>query len=150
MPSTTLSLSMETAIRPLFTSTTSSLPPPRTDCHSLLYTLQRIAVLVILAPLESCPVLLPFSSYSLVSRYRRRQIAICSPSDRPLLADARIRSLINTPGKAAQCLSPIPFPASVAATAGLAMSLRQLVRLALFVRRRQWVQASIRWPMLAF
>lgn len=52
--------------------------------HALLYySLQRIAVLVILAPLESCPVLLPISSYSFVSRYRRLQTAICSLRDHP-------------------------------------------------------------------
>ena len=151
MPATTLYPSMATAIHPLFTSTSSSLrPSPRSVTRSSLGTLQRIAVLVILAPLESCPVLLPLSSYSFVSRYRHRQVAICSPSDCAPLADAHIRSLINTPRKAAQCLSPIPSPASVAATAEPAMSLRQLVLLALFARRRQWVQASTCWPMLAF
>jgi hypothetical protein len=98
MPATTLYPSMATAIHPLFTSTSSSLrPSPRSVTRSSLGTLQRIAVLVILAPLESCPVLLPFSSYSSVSRYRHRQVAICSPPDRAPLVDARIRSLINTP-----------------------------------------------------
>jgi hypothetical protein len=60
---------MATAIRPLFTSTAH---PPRficllAHCHTLFFTPQRIAVFVILAPLESWPALLPFSSYSCFS-----------------------------------------------------------------------------------
>ena len=66
-----------------------------------------------------------------------------------LLAIACSRSLINTLCKAAQCLSPIPSPASVAATAEPAMFLQQLVLLVPSARRHQWVQASICWQMPA-
>lgn len=43
---------------------------------SLFFTLQHIAGLVILAPLESCPVLLPFSSYLLVPGRHRSLITV--------------------------------------------------------------------------
>jgi hypothetical protein len=140
----------------LFASTVRSSPPS----HALLYLTFVSALLLSLSYWHrwkavqyvylSLLTRLSLATVASRSPSTRCRITICSLPDRLLLADARIRSLLNTPWKAAQCLSPIPFPVSVAATAELAMSLRQLVLLALFARRRRWVQASICWLTLAF
>lgn len=71
----------------------------------------------------------------------------CSRS--PSQPDHR-RSLPNTLRKAAQCLPPIPSPASVGATAEPAMSLPPQVLPAPSAHRHPLVPASTCWPMLAF
>lgn len=102
---------------------------------TLFITVKLIAVLVILALLESC-----LSTSTILF------LLASSRSRPPSPPDQTRRSLLNTLRKAAQCLSRTPSPASVAATAGPATSLPQRGLLVPSAPRLPWVLALTRWP----